>query len=235
MTVRQAETFLGVEMRAPRPEVTLTQAVETGSQTAAKHAGRRRLPPEVRRSKIVEAAATFFAEVGLEGRTRDLSARMGITQSLLYKYFKSKEELLEAVFEHIYLDRLSPSWPKLLADRKIPLRSRMIVFYTEYTEAIFTYEWMRIFMFSGLAGDNLNRRYLTHVSEVLLSPLLIEIREVANGPIQPEMEDIWSLHGGIVYIGIRKFIYQVPTPDDVSPSIARSIGIFLDYFEPSDD
>ncbi|MFN3937501.1 MAG: TetR/AcrR family transcriptional regulator [Gemmobacter sp.] len=189
---------------------------------------RRRLPPEDRRAQIVAGAISFFAEVGLEGTTRDLAQRLGVTQSLLFNYFANKADLLEAVYAAVYLDRLSPDWPALIADRSLPLRARMVRFYTAYTRAIFTYEWMRIFMFSGLAGAELNRRYLGHLRGLILEPLRAEIAAQAVRP--PDMEDIWNLHGGIVYIGIRRFVYQVPTPEDDRPAIEAAIDRFLAEF-----
>lgn len=195
-----------------------------------------RLKPSERRELILTEAVAFFAEVGLEGRTRDLSARLGITQSLLYKYFSSKEELLEAVFERVYLDRLRPEWREWLLDRSQPLRTRMLRFYEAYTSAIFDYEWLRIFMFAGLAGAQLNNRYFGRLSTTFLEAMLVEIRHEAGAGEkdrdgdQVEMEDIWNLHGSIVYLGIRKFVYQVPTPADLARPIARSIDRFLHGF-----
>jgi AcrR family transcriptional regulator len=195
--------------------------------TAAEPVERRRLPPEERRRQIVEGAVTFFADVGLDGKTRDLAKRLGITQSLLFNYFANKAEIIEAVYAHVYIDRLSPDWPARLTDRSVPLRTRMLTFYTEYSQLIFEYEWMRIFMFSGLAGAELNRRYLHHMGSVILHPLLEEIRAAAPQPVDPQMEDIWNLHGGIVYIGIRRHIYQVPTPEEPAQAIERAVDRFL--------
>ncbi|MGQ2906426.1 MAG: TetR/AcrR family transcriptional regulator [Aliihoeflea sp.] len=191
---------------------------------------RKRYAPDERRQMIVDEAAAFFSEVGLEGTTRELSQRLGVTQSLLYAYFASKADLLEAVFERVYLDRLSPDWPVLIADRSLPVRTRAQRFYREYTGAIFTYEWMRIFMFSGLAGTELNRRYLAHLAKLMLEPLCTEMRHAAGGREGPQMEDIWNLHGGIVYIGIRKFVYCVPTPDDFGPPVEAAVDRFCDSF-----
>lgn len=191
---------------------------------------RRRLAPEARREQIVDAAVCYFAEVGLAGTTRDLAKRAGVTQALLYQYFRSKAELLDAVFARVYLDRMSPHWPGLITDRSRPLRERMLTFYAEYSGAIFSYEWLRIFMAAGLAGEALNRRYLDHVRDLLLAPLLEEIRFAARHNAQPEMEDLWNLHGGIIYLGIRRHIYHLPTPDDVMPVIERAIDRFLSGF-----
>ena len=192
---------------------------------------RKRLPPSERRQQIVDGAVAFFAEVGLEGKTRDLATRIGVTQSLLFNYFASKDDLIEAVYEQVYLNRLSPDWPQRLADRSVPLRTRLLAFYSEYSSLIFQNEWMRIFMFSGLAGAELNRRYLEHLGGVILRPLLAEIEFSAPSRVRPTMEDIWNLHGGIVYIGIRQHIYRMPCPDDPTEAITRAVDRFLGSFE----
>lgn len=192
---------------------------------------RRRLRPDERRQQIVEGAVAFFADVGLEGNTRDLASRLGITQSLLFNYFATKSDLIEAVYEHVYLDQLSDDWPVLLTDRSQSIRTRLLSFYDAYSRLIFRYDWMRIFMFSGLAGAALNRRYLEHLGQVLLEPLMKEMQAATSGSQKPQMEDLWNLHGGIVYIGIRRHIYQMPGPEDPSESITRAIDRFLAAFK----
>lgn len=187
---------------------------------------RRRMAPEDRRRQILAGAVSYFAEVGLSGNTRDLSQRLGVTQSLIFKHFPTKTALQEAVYEQVFLSRIEPHWPALIRDRSRPLLARLEQFYTEYTRAIFTYEWMRIFMFSGLEGAELNRRYLGHLQQVILSPMLEEL----NAAIAPEVagpEDIWRLHGSIIYIGIRRFVYQTPTPQDEGPAVLDSVAHFL--------
>lgn len=191
---------------------------------------RKRLPPAERRQQIVDEAVRFFAEVGLEGNTRELARRLGVTQSLIFNYFATKEELIEAVYEKVYIGRLAPDWPERLTDRRLPLRDRLTAFYTEYSSLIFEREWMRIFMFSGLAGVSLNQRYLEHLGNVILRPLLAETEALASSERIPRMEDVWNLHGGIVYIGIRQHIYRMPQPAKPQDEIARAIDKYLMYF-----
>lgn len=193
-------------------------------------ATRKRLPPAERRQQILEEAVRFFAEVGLEGKTRELARRLGVTQSLIFNYFATKDDLIEAVYEKVYIGRLSLDWPERLTDRSVPLRQRLIDFYTEYSALIFEREWMRIFMFSGLAGASLNHRYLEHLGEVILRPLLAETEALARNDTTPKMEDVWNLHGGIVYIGIRQHIYRMPEPAKPQEEIARAIDKYLLYF-----
>jgi len=200
------------------------------SRVARVEIDRRRLPPEERQQQIVDEAVRFFAEVGLDGTSRELANRLGVTQSLIFKYFETKQDLIEAVYGRVYLERISPDWPALIRDRSRPIGERMSIFYRDYGSRIFDHDWMRIFMFSGLAGAELNKRYLNHLRQTLLEPMLEEVRQASDRRTVPTMEDIWSLHGGIVYIGIRQHIYRMPTPDEPQHEIDRAITRFLGSF-----
>lgn len=196
---------------------------------------RRRLTPEERERQIVEGAIRFFAEVGFEGQTRELAKRLGITQPLLYRYFPSKESLIERVYHEVYVKRWQPEWEELIIDRSRPLEERLVTLYREYTRVIFNYEWVRIFMFSGLKGVNITERYLSIVKDKLFVPVCSELREVAGLPPveevplqEEELELAWSLHGGIYYLAIRKWIYHLPIPEDLDAHIARVVQTFLE-------
>ncbi|MFD3925760.1 TetR/AcrR family transcriptional regulator [Streptomyces sp. NPDC058614] len=57
---------------------------------------RTRLSSDERRDKIVEAAREVFVKYGLAGaRTRDIAEAAGVNEALLYRHFRSKEELFE--------------------------------------------------------------------------------------------------------------------------------------------
>jgi AcrR family transcriptional regulator len=61
-----------------------------------------------RRIQLIDTALRLFAERGFRGTTiADISAATGTAHGLVYHYFRSKDELLEAVLErHAFLDRL---------------------------------------------------------------------------------------------------------------------------------
>ncbi|HET9345518.1 MAG TPA: TetR/AcrR family transcriptional regulator [Candidatus Limnocylindrales bacterium] len=61
-----------------------------------------------RRIQLIDAALRLFAERGFRGTTiADIAAATGTAHGLVYHYFRSKDELLEAVLErHAFLDRL---------------------------------------------------------------------------------------------------------------------------------
>ena len=195
---------------------------------------RQRLDPREREKLIVEGAVSFFAEVGFEGQTRELAKRLGIAQPLLYRYFPSKEHLIERVYEEVYLGRWQPRWESLVADESRSLEERLTQFYQEYAKVSFNNDWVRIFMFSGLKGVGLNKRYLTIVREKLFIPICKGLRASAGLPsieqvpvTNDEIELVFTLHGSIYYSAIRKWIYQMPLPEDLDAHIARVVRTFL--------
>ncbi len=192
----------------------------------------KRLPPAERRAEIVRKAVSFFAERGFEGGTRELAREIGITQPLVYRYFPAKEDLIGEVYKSVYLDRWNPDWDVILRDRIRPLRDRLQAFYEAYTDAIFTREWLRIYLFSGLKGVAINKWYVGFVEERVLAAIVAEYRHAANlsealEPAPQELELAWLLHGGIFYYGVRKYIYGLPVIEDKSKVIANALDVFL--------
>lgn len=194
---------------------------------------RKRLSPEERTQDFVEKAIEYFAEVGFEGGTRGLARRLGVTQPLLYRYFPTKEHLIRQVYEQVYLSRWKPEWEELLKDMSLELHVRLSKFYHSYTDAIYSREWMRIYMFSGLRGVEINDWYRELVEERLLRRICREYRRELGLPDKKtnisnrELELVWTLHGGIVYYGVRKFIYDLPVYEDKSAVIENAIVAFF--------
>ena len=195
---------------------------------------RRRLRAVNREQQIVDEAVHFFAEKGFSGQTRELASRLGITQPLLYRYFPTKRDLIERVFDEVYLNRMNPEWSTLLIDRSRPLQDRLCEFYRSYSEATYRYEWIRIYMFSALMGEQLNRRYIKLVEKKILTPICAELREycglpgVASLPIsQLELDHVWVMHGGLFYYAIRKHIYHGRVSKDFSAVVSRAVAAML--------
>jgi AcrR family transcriptional regulator len=195
---------------------------------------RRHLPAAERERMIVEAATIFFAEHGFEGQTRELAKTMGITHSAIFRYFPTKEALIDRVYEHVYVSRWSPAWAGLIKDRSRPLEGRLIQFYLEYSERIFQYDWVRIFVYSGLKSYSINQKYLDIVRDKFILPVCSEVRYTFQLPpaevlpvSEREEEAIWALHGKVFYIALRKFVYNRPVPSDVEQIIRDDVQVFM--------
>jgi AcrR family transcriptional regulator len=192
----------------------------------------RRLSPDDRRKEFVAKATEFFAEQGFAGGTRDLARRLGVTQPLLYRYFPSKDDLIKEVYRTVYLEPLDPGWDRLLADRSRPLHDRLLEFYRGYTNVLFTRKWIRIYLYSGLKGLDINRRYVGMVRDKILTRIIRECRHemglpVQNKPTAPELELAWVFHSGIFYHGVRKYIYESPVLEDKEQMISDALDAFL--------
>jgi AcrR family transcriptional regulator len=192
---------------------------------------RRRLPPAERREKILAKAILLFAEHGFESSTRELARQLGTTQPLLYRYFPSKEALIREVYNRVYLKRWNIEWDRLLCDRSQPLDERLRAFYESYTEAIFSREWMRIYLFSGLKGADINRWYLGLLEERILQRIVREYRRLAGlqddeALAAEELELAWALHSAIFYTGVREHIFGLPPVEDRRRMIANTVRVF---------
>lgn len=195
---------------------------------------RKRLSPEDRRKSIVTGAIAFFAEHGLDGSTHQLAKYLNVTQPLIYQYFPSKEDLIDAVYEDLFQGRWNDKWDTILADRSRPLRDRLIDFYVQYFQVMHAPEWIRIYLYSGLRNLELNRRYNPIIEERVIRRICIEIRHSLDLPgldraalTEAEFEAVWTLHGGLFYYGVRRYIYKLATSRDTDAVIRGAVTCFL--------
>jgi AcrR family transcriptional regulator len=192
-----------------------------------------RLRAEEREQQILHGAIRYFSEMGFAGQTRELSRRLGITQPLLYRYFKSKKDLIDKVYLHVFMGRWQPQWITLLQDRGVPLPKRLVRFYSEYSRATYQPEWIRIYMFAGLESSDLNRRYLQLIKKDLLTPICLELRaycgiEIGDTPVsEQEIEFYWTLHDGLFYTAIRETIYKSPLQVSFDDKVRFAVDNFL--------
>ncbi len=192
----------------------------------------RRLAPEDRERQIVDQAIAHFTRHGFAGSTRELAREIGVTQPLLYRYFPSKQALIERVYAEVF--QWNPAWDTGLADRSVPLQQRLHRFYADYARVILQERWIRIFLFAGLAREGINDTYLARLRRQVFLPLLAELRAACCVPepasaavLEAEIELVWSLHASIFYLGVRKWIYGLRLPRDLDAVVRRQVDTFL--------
>ncbi|MDB5822562.1 MAG: hypothetical protein JWR21_1266 [Herminiimonas sp.] len=162
-----------------------------------------------------------------------MSRRLGITQPLLYRYFPSKQALIDRVFEEMFLGRWDSRWVDLIRDQGLPLRDRLVEFYREYAAATYQPEWIRLYMYAGLANTGINKRYLGLVEREFLTTLCVELRRHcrldpdATPVSHAEVEFAWSLHGGMFYYAVRHFIFDAWSEVDAMTNATLVIENFL--------
>ncbi len=226
---------MSTEKASALPATRVGAAVNSQTRRRSRSTGAR-LDPQARRRQILDAAISYFSEAGFSVQTRELSRRIGVSQPLLYRYFPSKQDLIEAVFEEVFLSRLRDEWVTQLRDRSVALRERLMLFYMQYGKMTYRPEWIRIYMYAGLAGERLNRDYLTLVRRKLLHPMCVEFREEflsagqreLAGPVSArEIELAWNLHGSMFYWAVRQNIFGARAGLAFETRTADAIDLFL--------
>jgi AcrR family transcriptional regulator len=190
--------------------------------------------PEDRRRQILEHAAEYFAEHGLTGQTRGLAAACGISQRLLYRYFPTKEALIDEVYRLAILGPFKAVWFAELSDRNIALETRLIRFYTDYFATIFSRKWLRLFMHASLVGVDMAPNY---TSSLLLQLFEIIVGEAAHEqgvaiPANKSLQHVigWTLHGALSHYAIRRHLYEFPQPVPEDEVVAIHVAQFLGGF-----
>jgi AcrR family transcriptional regulator len=200
-------------------------ATELAESTAPK---RRRMSTTDRKRQILDRAIQYFAKHGIDGQLRNLTKGLGITHTLLYHYFPTKEALIKAVYEDVFESRWKSEWEHLLDDKKYSPEEKLNAFYIDYSNTVLTYDFVRILIFSGLSDHSISDRFFELLRSRLLPRLIRETRKYCgrtskSKPTLRELELLMGLHGGIFYIGMRRWIYGQAIYDSGNPNTEKEI------------
>jgi len=196
--------------------------------------GGRRLSADEREQQIVRKAIAFFAHRGFNASTRELARELGVTQPLLYRYFPTKNDLVDRVYVEVFARRWSPHWEEWLSDRSVPLAKRLKRYFKDYARFVLRNEWVRIFIYSGLDRNRLNRKYLKMLRDKHFLLIARELRHeyripepVSADEEEEEIELVWTTHASVFYIGVRKWIYNLPAPKNLDRLIDMRVDAFV--------
>lgn len=195
---------------------------------------RSRVTGEDRERLILQEAILLFSEVGFGGDTSALAKRLNVTQPLLYRYFASKEALIERVFREVFLTHWNPQWEEILADDSVPLEQRLLEFHKDFARVHLVRERIRLALFFALRGHDM-RWYFKLMRDRIYVPIAVGLRKDAGQPsidVAPlhevEVELAKFVIDKIQYYGIRKFVYEVPVPEAIDSVIEISVRALLE-------
>lgn len=191
----------------------------------------RRIPSAERRALVLAKAADYFAEHGLEAQTRAIAEVCGVSQRLLYSLFRSKAELIDEVYNHEIAGIFKAIWFVNLKNRSVPFDQRLIAFYQDYYETLLTRRWLRLFLYSSLAGLDMAPNYanavVTHALEIIVTEAAHDAgRAIPSTP--DELNEVgWILHGAVSHLAIRRRIYAQDNAMPEQDVIAMAVRAFL--------
>lgn len=141
--------------------------------------------------KLLQVAAAIFYEKGFHGaRMQEIADRAGLNKAMLHYYFRSKEQLFDAVFEQA-LQRLLPSVVRFFAGEE-PLRAKVSLLIDEYTTLLQEEPQVPIFILSELRMRPDKMAALGKSLALETERLKAQIEaEIAQGNLQPV--DPWQM------------------------------------------
>lgn len=173
-------------MNAPRSgEAPSRSQTSSGPLSSGPAAGSAR-PPD-RRDQILREAAECFAQSGFSGTTtREVAARVGITEAALYRHFPSKEALYSAIID----SRIAEPDPIAALEAAADRRDDRAVFSGLARASLRRgYEdpaFFRILLFTGLEGHSLAEPFYEARVRRLRSFLTDYVaRRIEEGAFQP--------------------------------------------------
>jgi len=190
-----------------------------------------RLPRAERQQQVLAKAAEYFSEHGLDAQTRAIAEACGVSQRLLYSLFASKAALIEEVYNREIAGLFKAMWFVTLKDRSVPIEERLNAFYRDYYETLLTRRWLRLFLFSSLAGLRMAPTYtnavVTHALEIIVGEAAHEAGRAVPTDKAQLTEIGWLLHGAVSHLAIRRRIYANDNATPPEQVIAMSVRAFL--------
>lgn len=209
---------------------------ENANGSKPRRGPRQRMRFTERKAQILETAGEFFAENGLTAQTRGLAEKCGISQRLLYRFFPSKEDLLEEVYSSSIVGPFKAVWFAELQDRTRSVEERLQRFYKDYFDAVLTRKWLRLFIYSSLSDVGMAPNYISTIVTQMLEIIMVEAAVERSIELPDEKAAVhemgWTLHGMVSHYAIRRHLYGASLGIPEDGVLALHIRMFLDGFEP---
>lgn len=102
------------------------------------------------RDRILAAARLVFHRAGFDGaRTQDIADAAGINKALLHYYFRSKDQLFEAVFEDAFRTHFTPVF-EMMSVPDAPLEDKIRRFTEAYIHTLLLHPYLPGFVIHEL-------------------------------------------------------------------------------------
>lgn len=198
--------------------------------------GTRRVPREIRKAGIIEAAAALFSEKGFNGtKTREIAAYAGVSEALIFKHFPSKEDLYDAI-----LAEESPV-PRLISQiKKLAEQRKDVEVFRTIAETIVGGEpdgqLMRLILFSALENHELSDMFFhNHIRcfyDMLAGYIQQRINEGAFHPVSPIIA-ARGFMGMLIYHRLLTVLFDAKIPQNATEISETFVTIMMNGIRAS--
>jgi len=199
-----------------------------GKKSSSK--GTPRISGKARKAGIIASAASLFAEKGFNGtKTREIAARAGVSEALIFKHFPSKEDLYAAILaEDSPVPSLLDSVKKLAEKRQDEAVFQLIA--NTIVGGAPEQELMRLIFFSALEGHELSdmffRNHIRVFYDFLAGYIQQRIDEGAFHPLPPLIA-ARSFMGMLIYHRLLTVLFHARLPHTAEDISHTFVNIML--------
>ena len=189
-----------------------------------------RVPAATRKAGIIQSATALFGEKGFNGtKTREIAARAGVSEALIFKHFPSKGELYGAI-----LAKKSPI-PELLDRIKIKAKQKNDTeVFTIIAQSIVggapDEKLMRLILFSALENHELSdmffRNHIRHFYDVLAAYIKQRIEDGAFQRVEP-LVAARAFMGMLIYHRLLTVLFQATLPQEPQEIVRTFVTVFM--------
>ena len=115
-----------------------------------------------------------------------------------------------------------------------PLLYRYFPTKSSLVDRVYDEVFVRRWNHAGLSRAGINQRYLNRLRDRHFLLIARELRHsyAIPEPIGAEQEEeeielIWSVHSSVFYLGVRKWVYDLPTPKNLDRLIDMRVDAFV--------
>ncbi len=131
--------------------------------------------------KIFEAAVDVFEKKGLTGaRMQEIADKAGINKALLHYYFRTKEKLFDAVFEHMAGFLFSKLFTCL--DQNLPWEEKVTLFYREHISFLQKHPLLPAFLLNEI------NQHPERISRIFISERIAQLRRDLFDQLEEDMK-----------------------------------------------
>jgi len=190
-----------------------------------------RVPAAVRRASIIRAAASIFGEKGFSGtKTREIAARAGVSEALIFQHFPSKEDLYAAI-----LTEKSPVPGLVERIQALAEQRNDVEVFTTIAETIVggapDQNLMRLILFSALENHELSdmffQNHIRHFYDVLASYIEQRIQDGAFQPVPPLIA-ARAFMGMLIYHRLLTVLFRAPLTQEPQDIVRTFVTVFMD-------
>lgn len=202
----------------------------------------KRLSAEERKQQIVASAITLFSTQGLNGTTtRQIAEAAGITEAVIYKHFKGKDELYQEALKSMINALKQTPFFKSLFKKLGPVEimreaaSNNLKFMDEHPQ------FTRLLLYSGLQQHELSRPFFESIALPLISLLSDFIGNGQTmGRVREDIDPLLStlpLVGSMVFLNIARNIFRIPEfrRIDVDAYVENTLAIYTRGISASEE